>query len=1051
MSGKNPSEDLNDPAYETALTVVSDQDSGGESSPDGADVPGTAAPAPAESGGDPASGKTEMTILMDGAPSSRAPGGAGADVLQPGDHIDRYTVVRKLGQGGMGSVYLVRHEKLGVFRAAKVLASALYLRGGEFVDRFIREARLACSISNPNIVNVLDVGEDRSRGLCWLIMEYVDGGTLRDVLRKIPKLSEVHTILIAEAVAGALAAAAQQKIVHRDIKPDNIMLTRRGEVKLADLGIAKNNEENVQLTKSHVMMGTPAYLAPEQAMDAHSVDVRADIYSLGATMYEMLTGAIPYPGKSTYDIMAKLVSSPVPDPRALTDTVSSQTARLVMRMLAKEAKHRPATPEILLREIRALNILPPELDPSASIRELLESSGTGNYSPAASTSVTGDPVSVRLIRSVFLKCATLLRRIPIPAGLMEFFRRKPVFFYILLAAVTLLAVGLPLALSRGEGKTLRADGAVPVLAPGTETPEEKASVPAVVTTPEKKPAVPLPKAEAPVEKSPAPAAVTPPEKKPAVSLPKAEAPVEKSPAPVAVTPPEKKPAVSLPKTEAPAEKSPAPAAVTTPEKQVSVPVPEPKVPKKDPTPSTKAETPAREAVPVPVIPRRSPPPAPPAPKEAAKAVFLAEISPAGANVVLRSETGRRIAAGTVPENGRLKFTVPEGQYRLQASAPGYKSGEREFAISQSRTITGVKLILLPDTRHCTVAFYGNAKLLAFLRNEGVEVRIDSGVWKKVKEFPLHAEISRRPHTVFLRARGIVPQEQKVEFQPEQKRCAVEFYLTEKDAAVEFETAVKEPVFINFAGIWEPLRKRVMLPPFRETAVKWRAGKDGEEQTVILPELMPESFQKIRLISKKKTALPGEKEIDEANALIGKERYKEAIEKLQAAEKLKHPGAFYLLGLLAEQGKGRWFASDGDALVFYRKAAEAPFNDPRAQYRMGVFTENGRGGLERDMAGAIVWYRKAAAGKNPEALYRMGMVYKNGEGREPVDYARMIRFLTDAAEAGQPDAQFQLGYCCENGIGVPLSVEKAKHWYAKAAAQGHEKARIRGGALGEIKE
>ena len=119
--------------------------------------------------------------------------------------------------------------------------------------------------------------------------------------------------------------------------------------------------------------------------------------------------------------------------------------------------------------------------------------------------------------------------------------------------------------------------------------------------------------------------------------------------------------------------------------------------------------------------------------------------------------------------------------------------------------------------------------------------------------------------------------------------------------------------------------------------------------------------------------------------------------------------------------------------------------------MGVFTENGRGGLERDMAGAIVWYRKAAAGKNPEALYRMGMVYKNGEGREPVDYARMIRFLTDAAEAGQPDAQFQLGYCCENGIGVPLSVEKAKHWYAKAAAQGHEKARIRGGALGEIKE
>ena len=420
-------------------------------------------------------------------------------------------------------------------------------------------------------------------------------------------------------------------------------------------------------------------------------------------------------------------------------------------------------------------------------------------------------------------------------------------------------------------------------------------------------------------------------------------------------------------------------------------------------------------------------------------------------MTLRNEKGARIDSGTVPESGRLKFSVPEGQYVLQASAPGYKSGEREFTISKSRTITGIKLILQPDTMHCTVAFYGSAKLLAFLRNEGIEVRIDNGVWKKVKEFPWHTEISRRPHTIQLRAKGVVPQEQRVESGSEQKRCAVEFYLAEKDAVVEFETAVKEPVFINLAGIWEPLRKRVTLPPFRETTVKWRAGESGEEQTVTVPELLPESVRKVELVFKKKAALPGEKEISEADALIGKGDYKGAMEKLKAAEKLKHPAAFYLQGLLAEQGKGRWFASDSDALAFYRKGAEAPFNDPRAQYRMGVFTENGRGGLDRDMAAAVVWYKKAAAGKEPEALYRMGMVYKNGEGKEPVDYVRMIRCLTAAAEAGHPEAQFQLGYCYENGIGVPLNVGKAKYWYDKAADQDHEKARVRGSALGEIKE
>ena len=262
--------------------------------------------------------------------------------------------------------------------------------------------------------------------------------------------------------------------------------------------------------------------------------------------------------------------------------------------------------------------------------------------------------------------------------------------------------------------------------------------------------------------------------------------------------------------------------------------------------------------------------------------------------------------------------------------------------------------------------------------------------------------------------------------------------------------MKGPVFINIAGIWEPLRKRVVMPAFRSAVMKWRVGKETE-QILKIPELLPGSTTRIALVPKAKAALPGEPDVAAARALIKEEKYKEALEKLDAAAKLNHPEAFYLQGLLAEQGKGRWFASDGDALVFYKKAAEPPLNNCRAQYRMGLFSEHGRGGLDRNMAAAVAWYKKAAAGKDPEALYRMGMICKNGEGGEAVDYPKMIEYLTAAAEAGQPDAQFQLGYCRENGIGVSINVKLAKYWYEKAAFQGSEDAVRRGKALEDIRE
>ena len=706
MSKKNQRPEVPDSLLETAMTIVSPpQDaSGAKEASDGADrkhltevtisEPAAAKDAPEPSGEEEIeatipmsqSRHTAHTELMDTPPSGER--SVIGDLL-PGDRVERYVIVKRLGQGGMGSVYLARHETLGVFRAIKVLSGALYQRGKEFTRRFIQEAKIASSISDPNIVNVLDVGEDPDRSFCYIIMEYVDGGTVRDVLRRIPRLSELHAMVIAEAVAVALNAAAEQKIVHRDIKPDNIMLTRRGEVKLADLGIAKNTDDNVQLTKSHVMMGTPAYLAPEQAQDAHSVDVRADIYSLGATLFEMLTGQIPYPGKSTYDILRKLVSEPVPDPRSIVDTISAPTARLVMRMLAKDAKQRPKSAMELLKEIHKLNSLPANIDTRKCIRELLEQSGEGNYSAASLTSATGNAVSSWFARHVLLRMETALRRVPMFATMLDAMQRNLVLSYILLALIVLLLLGLPAAwyFTRGSRVQVVKDTDFVTVVPEVPQTVDVPEVPAVV--PEVPPAPPVVKAP----EKPAPAA-------PAVKAPEV-------------------PTAKKPQTPAAGEVSPA---------KPETPAPEVKRPEPPAPPPKPASRPAVKP-PAPKPPAPKPPVAAPRPAEVRKIGFSAEIAPAGAEVILRNEAGRVVERRQAPAGRRMEFSVPAGQYKLEVTAPGYRAESREFPLSESRAISGVKIELQREVASCRVDFYGSLQLLEYLRKRGIEVRVDGATWR----------------------------------------------------------------------------------------------------------------------------------------------------------------------------------------------------------------------------------------------------------------------------------------------------------------------------------
>ena len=295
--------------------------------------------------------------------------------LEPGEMIDKYCVERCLGVGGMGAVYLVRHTQLKTMRALKLLHPDIEADDPEYRERFIREAQFAARIQHPNIVAVMDVETKSMSGFSYIVMEYVEGHSISQLLKNGP-LSETQAVFIIRETAKALAYAAESGIVHRDIKPANIMITNDGHVKLADLGIAKCSDPtggSNTLTVAGTMIGTPAYASPEQCRDARSVDTRADIYSLGATLYEMLTGEAPFSGTNAFDIMAKVVrTNPVPILQ-LKPEITPELAALVEKMMQKKPENRPQTMLDLLEELYQFEIPDGEQEMTPMLQQLIES------------------------------------------------------------------------------------------------------------------------------------------------------------------------------------------------------------------------------------------------------------------------------------------------------------------------------------------------------------------------------------------------------------------------------------------------------------------------------------------------------------------------------------------------------------------------------------------------------------------------------------------------------------------------------------------------------
>ncbi len=266
--------------------------------------------------------------------------------------IPGYSLEARLGSGAMGSVYRAYQRAMKRHVAIKILRRDL-TDDPRQVERLQREAALVGRLDHPHIVRGLDCGE--SDGIVWFVMEYVEGRTLHERIRKEGPLDPGEAVTIARKMAEAIAHAHAHGVVHRDIKPGNILLAKDGEPRLADYGLAKGETDDA-LTQLDATLGTPQYIAPEQARNPRDADVRSDIYSLGATLYAMLAGRPPFQAETLAATLTKvLYERPMPLSEAAPGT-PREVAYVVERMMAKDRRHRYATPEELVRDLRALEL-----------------------------------------------------------------------------------------------------------------------------------------------------------------------------------------------------------------------------------------------------------------------------------------------------------------------------------------------------------------------------------------------------------------------------------------------------------------------------------------------------------------------------------------------------------------------------------------------------------------------------------------------------------------------------------------------------------------------
>ncbi len=277
--------------------------------------------------------------------------------------LGEYAIIGELGRGGMGRVFKAVHNVRGDVRAIKVL-SKHESRDPKTLARFQREAKIIASMDHPNIVKVFEFNHDAERGYYYIVMEFVDGGSVGQILKRKGRLPWHQATEITLHVAMGMAEMNRLQLVHRDIKPSNILIDKQGNAKLADLGLARQQGEgaDTQLTATGAVMGTIDYMAPEQVLDARQADIRSDLYALGCTLFHMLTGRVPFHEGSPYQRIQQQLNDPLPEIGPLAPDVPFQLVLIINRLTEKDPANRYQTAEELVQDLQALAAEPPAND-----------------------------------------------------------------------------------------------------------------------------------------------------------------------------------------------------------------------------------------------------------------------------------------------------------------------------------------------------------------------------------------------------------------------------------------------------------------------------------------------------------------------------------------------------------------------------------------------------------------------------------------------------------------------------------------------------------------
>ena len=303
--------------------------------------------------------------------SAHAGPGSTPDAAHELRRLGEFRILRRLGEGGMGAVYLAYHEELGKQVALKVLADSL-ARNQRYVDRFYREDKSGRLLNHPNIVRSFGAGQDRATNKHYLVLEFIDGTTAHALLDRYGRLSVGDAVHIALDVARALEHAHSRNVIHRDIKPDNVLITRSGVSKLADLGLAKRTDEASHLTATRQGFGTSYYMPYEQALNAKHADGRSDLYALGATLYHLITGEVPFKGDNHLEVIEKKESGAFTPASQLNPAVPRILDQILGRMMARHPRDRYQTASELIVELERSRLaapVPSYADPDLALQD----------------------------------------------------------------------------------------------------------------------------------------------------------------------------------------------------------------------------------------------------------------------------------------------------------------------------------------------------------------------------------------------------------------------------------------------------------------------------------------------------------------------------------------------------------------------------------------------------------------------------------------------------------------------------------------------------------